>query len=81
MEGAHPYTLIAPETLSMRAVSLQTAVNSAVWISSGIILIGVRAGLLHNLDSIAEILGIGMIMFGAARLIWAMARTRRSMSK
>ncbi len=78
MDDAHSYRLIAPEILSMRGVSLQRAVNSAVWISSGIILIGVRAALLHNIDTIAEILGVGMIIFGMARLFWAVVITRRS---
>ena len=71
--------MVPPENLLMRAVSIQRAVNSAVWISCGIIIIGVRAVLFHNVSIIAyAILGVGMIIFGAARLLWAAAGTRRS---
>ncbi len=64
----------------MKSVIARRAVNSAVWISCGIVVIGVRAVLFPSTTSIIayEILGVAMIIFGAARLLWAVAGTRRS---
>ena len=75
----HTYTLLLLEEFLMGAISVQRAVNSAVWISCGILIIGVRVVLFPNTSIIAyEILGVAMVIFGAARLLWAVARTKRS---
>jgi len=65
--------------LQMKTISVQRAVNSIVWISCGAIVIGARAALSPSISTLAwEIIGGGMIVFGTARLLWAIIKPRRS---
>ncbi|HXL51066.1 MAG TPA: hypothetical protein VN949_04575 [Candidatus Limnocylindrales bacterium] len=60
----------------MRAIILRRVVNSAVWIVSGIVVIIVRASVTQGGSILVwEVIGGGMIAFGAARLIWALIRS------
>ena len=59
----------------MRAIILRRVVNSGVWIVSGIVVIIVRASVTQGGSILVwEVIGGGMIAFGAARLIWALIR-------
>ena len=60
----------------MRGLILKRIVNSTVWIVSGIVVIIVRVFVTQGGSVLVwEIIGGGMIVFGAARLVWALIRS------
>src|SRR2546426_1140030 len=62
--------------VELRAIILRNVVNSAVWILSGIVVLIVRALTTQGGSILVwEIIGGGMIIFGAGRLVWVLIRT------
>ncbi|HWY27991.1 MAG TPA: hypothetical protein VNW25_01900 [Candidatus Sulfotelmatobacter sp.] len=60
----------------MRAIILRNVVNSAVWIISGVVVLIVRASTTQGGSILVwEIIGGGMIIFGAARFVWVLIKT------
>ena len=54
---------------------LDRIINSTVWIVSGIVVIILRVFVTQGGSVLVwEIIGGGMIVFGAARLVWALIR-------
>ncbi|HEX9613846.1 MAG TPA: hypothetical protein VGA05_09555 [Candidatus Bathyarchaeia archaeon] len=63
----------------MRAIILRRVVNSAVWIISGILVIIIRAFVTRGGSILVwEIIGVGMMIYGTARLVWALIKTATS---
>ena len=62
--------------LEMRPIILRNVVNSAVWVISGIVVLIVRASVTQGGSILVwEIIGGGMIIFGAGRLVWVLIKT------
>jgi hypothetical protein len=60
----------------MRAVILRRVVNGIVWIISGMVIIVVRTSVIKGGFILEwEILGGGMMIYGATRLIWELIKT------
>jgi hypothetical protein len=60
----------------MRAVILRKIVSGAVWMISGIVVIVVRTSANRGGSILVwELIGVGMIVFGAIRLIWTLIKT------
>jgi hypothetical protein len=60
----------------MRAIILRRIVNSTVWIVSGIVVIIVRASVTQGgLSMLWWIVGGGMMIYGAGRLVWEFIKT------
>jgi hypothetical protein len=60
----------------MRAIILRRIVNSTVWIVSGIVVIIVRASVTQGgLSMLWWIVGGGMMIYGAGRLVWELIKT------
>jgi len=59
----------------MRAIILKRIVNGAVWIISGVVVIIVRTSLRQGGSILVwEIIGGGMVTYGAGRLVWALTK-------
>lgn len=62
--------------VEMRPIILRNVVNSAVWVISGIVVLIVRASVTQGGSILVwEIIGGGMIIFGAGRLVWVLIKT------
>jgi len=60
----------------MRSIILRRVVNSAVWMVSGIVVIVVRTSVTQRGSILVwEIIGGGMVIYGAIRLIWTLVKT------
>ncbi len=65
----------------MKDIGIQRTLNGIVWILCGVILIVARALLPQTFSTLVwQIIGAGMIMFGAARLVWGFVTSGRSRS-
>jgi hypothetical protein len=61
--------------IEMRAVLLRRVVNSAVWITSGIVVVIIRASVTQGGSVVVwETIGGGMMIYGAGRLVWALIK-------
>jgi hypothetical protein len=66
----------------MRAIILRNVVNSAVWIISGVVVLIVRASTTQGGSILVwEIIGGGMIIFGAGRFVWVLIKTSSTSAK
>jgi len=60
----------------MRPIIIRNVVNSAVWVISGVVVLIVRASVTQGGSILVwEIIGGGMIIFGAGRLVWVFIKT------
>ena len=60
----------------MRSIILTRIVNSAIWIVSGIVVIIVRTSVTQGGSILLwETIGGGMMVYGAARLVWTLVKT------
>jgi hypothetical protein len=60
----------------MRSTILTRVVNSTVWIVSGVVVIIVRTFVTQGGSVFVwEVLGGGMMIYGAGRLVWALIKT------
>ena len=60
----------------MRSTILTRIVNSTIWIVSGIIVIILRTSVIQGGSVLLwEAIGGGMIVYGAARLVWTLVKT------
>ena len=62
--------------LELRPIILTRIVNSTIWIVSGIVVIVVRTSIIPGGSVLLwETIGGGMMIYGAARLVWTLVKT------